>query len=205
MKEKNEKIFIGRRTAIELSDQCRRSLDIFRNAVIYELNPFIKLEDIHTIIKSGSKEIAPRFEAYLLELNAGIDQYIERLRHQDYIPLKVQLFNEKCNRIKAIYDGLPVYLQNEKLLSFYYEDNKIGCKWDEKLLNQIIQEQCEVYAETPKEIEAINYINEMINSANKLKTLVGIPINTARMIIDSPIQEKATYNVDFINVLFNKL
>lgn len=206
MKQESERIFIGKQFDIPVGDVIKSQLQSFQNEITQELNSYIQLEDIPDILKNGSKEISVRFEAYLWKLNSGIKHFIDRERHKIDIPFKIKDFNEKCDRIKGAYDALPDYLKKEKLLGFYFDDHfkRITCKWDNQLLNQAIQEQCELYAETPKEVEAINCIREMIDAGNRLKTLVGVPMNATDVMSDSINQETVKYNVEFIDRLFKK-
>ena len=117
----------------------------------------------------------------------------------------MEYFNERVENVKKSYDRLPEYLPKEKLLSFEYDGfGRISCKWDHKLLDQAIQEQCVLYAETDKEIEIFELIKELVDLVNKIKTVAGVEVKVTDIISDRCDRE-ATYNTDVINNLFKRI
>ena len=199
-----EKIFIGNTVDFILKDAINSQLQSFRRS-LNELNEFVQLDDVDDILKNGSKNISQRFESYLLELNAGIQYRSDRERHKESIPFKVEYFNKKIENAKRNYDSLPEYLPKEKLLSYEYDDfQRITCKWNHQLLDQAIQEQCVLYAETPKEVEIFERIKEIVEKINELKRFVGTDLKVVDLISDSCDRE-AVYNVNVINNLFKRI
>lgn len=199
-----EKVFIGNVADFQLKDAVNDQLKSFRRA-LNELNEFVQLSDIQDILKNGSKNISKRFEEYLWELNADIQYFSDRERHKQGIPVQMEYFNERVENVKKSYDRLPEYLPKEKLLSFEYDGfGRISCKWDHKLLDQAIQEQCVLYAETDKEIEIFELIKELVDLVNKIKTVAGVEVKVTDIISDRCDRE-ATYNTDVINNLFKRI
>jgi hypothetical protein len=199
-----EKVFIGNVADFQLKDAANDQLKSFRRS-LNELNKFVELSDIQDILKNGSKNISKRFEEYLWELNADIQYFSDRERHKQGIPVQMEYFNERVENVKKSYDRLPEYLPKEKLLSFEYDGfGRISCKWDHKLLDQAIQEQCVLYAETDKEIEIFELIKELVDLVNKIKTVAGVEVKVTDIISDRCDRE-ATYNTDVINNLFKRI
>lgn len=199
-----EKVFIGNTVDFVLKDAVNDQLKSFRRA-LNELNEFVQLSDIQDILKNGSKNISKRFEEYLWQLNADIQYFSDRERHKQGIPVQMEYFNERVENVKKSYDRLPEYLPKEKLLSFEYDGfGRISCKWDHKLLDQAIQEQCVLYAETPKEVEIFERIKEIVEKINELKRFVGTDLKVVDLISDRGDRE-AVYNTDVINNLFKRI
>ncbi len=199
-----EKIFIGNTVDFILKDAINSQLQSFRRS-LNELNEFVQLDDVDDILKNGSKNISQRFESYLLELNAGIQYRSDRERHKESIPFKVEYFNKKIENAKRNYDNLPEFLDKERLLTYEYDGfGRISCKWDYKLLDQAIQEQCVLYAETDKEVELFELIKEFVDLANKIKTVAGIPFKVTDVIADS-VDRAVSYNVNTIYEIFKHL
>jgi len=194
-----EKIFIGNVADFQLKDAVNDQLKSFKRS-LNELNEFVQLDDVGDILKNGSKNISKRFEEYLWQLNADIQYFSDRERHKQSIPFKVEYFNKQVENVKRNYYSLPEYLPKEAL-TYEYNFQRISCSWDYKLLDQAIQEQCKLYAETPKEVEIFSRIKEIVEKINELKRFVGVEVKVTDIISDRCDRE-ATYNTDVINNLF---
>ncbi len=196
-----EKIFIGNVADFQLKDAINDQLQSFRRSLT-ELNEFVQLDDVDDILKNGSKNISERFEEYLWELNEGIQYFSDRERHKQGIPVQMEFFVKKVETVKRNYDRLPEFLDKERLFTYEYNDfGRVSCKWNYKILDQAIQEQCVLYAETDKEIEIFELIKELVDLVNKIKTVVGVEVKVTDIISDR-CDRPATYNVDVINNLF---
>lgn len=199
-----EKVFIGNVADFQLKDAVNDQLKSFRRA-LNELNKFVQLDDVDDILKNGSENISKRFEEYLWQLNADIQYFSDRERHKQGIPVQMEYFTKRVENAKRNYDNLPEFLDKERLLTYEYDGfGRISCKWDYKLLDQAIQEQCVLYAETDKEIEIFERIKEIEKKINELKRFVGVDLKVVDLISDSCDRE-AVYNVNVINNLFKKL
>jgi len=199
-----EKVFIGNVADFQLKDAANDQLKSFRRS-LNELNKFVELSDLQDILENGSKNISKRFEEHLWQLNADIKYFPDRERHKQSIPILIEYFNKQVENVKRNYDSLPEYLPKEKLLSYEYDDfQRITCKWNHQLLDQAIQEQCVLYAETPKEVEIFERIKEIVEKINELKRFVGTDLKVVDLISDSCDRE-AVYNVNVINNLFKRI
>ncbi len=199
-----EKVFIGNVADFQLKDAANDQLKSFRRS-LNELNKFVELSDLQDILENGSKNISKRFEEHLWQLNADIKYFPDRERHKQSIPILIEYFNKQVENVKRNYDSLPEYLPKEKLLSYEYDDfQRITCKWNHKLLDQAIQEQCVLYAETDKEVELFELIKEFVDLANKIKTVAGIPFKVTDVIADS-VDRAVSYNVNTIYEIFKHL
>lgn len=199
-----EKVFIGNVADFQLKDAVNDQLKSFRRA-LNELNEFVQLSDIQDILKNGSENISKRFEEYLWQLNADIQYFSDRERHKQGIPVQMEYFTKRVENAKRNYDNLPEFLDKERLLTYEYDGfGRISCKWDYKLLDQAIQEQCVLYAETDKEVELFELIKEFVDLANKIKTVAGIPFKVTDVIADS-VDRAVSYNVNTIYEIFKHL
>lgn len=199
-----EKVFIGNTTDILLKNSINGQLQSLRRS-LNELNEFVQLDDVDDILKNGSKNISKRFEEYLWQLNADIQYFSDRERHRQSIPFKVEYFNKQVEAVKRDYDQLPEFLDKERLLTFKNDDfGRIRCSWNYQLLDQAIQNECKLYAETDKEIEIFELIKELVDLVNKIKTVAGVEVKVTDIISDRCDRE-ATYNTDVINNLFKRI
>jgi hypothetical protein len=203
MDQMKEKVFIGNVADFQLKDAANDQLKSFRRS-LNELNKFVELSDLQDILENGSKNISKRFEEHLWQLNADIKYFPDRERHKQSIPILIEYFNKQVENVKRNYDSLPEYLPKEKLLSYEYDDfQRITCKWNHQLLDQAIQEQCELFAQTDREIEVFNCVKDLIDAANKLKTVAGIPFKVTDVIADSV--RAVSYNTNTIYEIFKHL
>jgi hypothetical protein len=204
MEREKERIFIGNVADFQLKDAINDQLQSFRRSLT-ELNEFVQLDDVDDILKNGSKNISQRFEEHLWQLNASIQYFPDRERHKQGIPVQMEYFTKQAENAKRNYDNLPEFLDKERLLTYEYDGfGRISCKWDYKLLDQAIQEQCVLYAETDKEIEIFELIKELVDLVNKIKTVAGVEVKVTDIISDRCDRE-ATYNTDVINNLFKRI
>jgi len=204
MEREKERIFIGNVADFQLKDAINDQLQSFRRSLT-ELNEFVQLDDVDDILKNGSKNISERFEEYLWELNEGIQYFSDRERHKQGIPVQMEFFVKKVETVKRNYDRLPEFLDKERLFTYEYNDfGRVSCKWNYKILDQAIQEQCVLYAETPKEVEIFERIKEIVEKINELKRFVGTDLKVVDLISDRGDRE-AVYNTDVINNLFKRI
>ncbi len=203
------KQLVGIRHSFFEKDRANRAIATLKDAIwgrtlLYgRLNEFVTIQDVEQLLKKQRTDIVSRYELHLTKRMETLNR-IEKMRFNDAMPDMIADFKEDINRLRNAFilpEFVPIeaFTFNQKL-----EGVGIDVKINTKLIDKAIDDVCNVYAETEKELKLLDLANEIRAKINEFKELSGINDTIINSIVDDTVG-KADINVNGLYNIFLKL